>query len=100
MSDTFQFIERGRLLLEQGRVEEAVRQVKNALQQDPDNDDALALMARCQYQQKDFHGGIATLQSAIAIAPENGYYFYLSGSGFWLRLGAKEVRNARVGAHL
>ena len=83
MSDTFQFIERGRLLLEQGRVEEAMRQVKNALQQDPDNDDALALMARCQYQQKDFNGGIATLQSAIAIAPENGYYFYLKAFGYY-----------------
>ena len=42
MNDTFQFIERARLLLEQGRVTEAVQQIKNALQQDPDNDDALS----------------------------------------------------------
>ena len=33
MSDTFQFIERARLLLDQGRVNDAVKQLKNALQQ-------------------------------------------------------------------
>ena len=83
MSDTFQFIERARLLLEQGRVKEAMQQVKNALQEDPDNDDALALMARCQYQQKDFNSGITTLQSAISIDPESGYYFYLLAFGYY-----------------
>lgn len=83
MSDTFQFIERARLLLDQGRVSEAIKQLKNALQQDPDNDDALALYARCQYDQKDFEGGIQTLQRAIAIDPENSYYYYLLGFGYY-----------------
>jgi tetratricopeptide (TPR) repeat protein len=83
MNDTFQFIERARLLLDQGRVNEAMKQLKNALQQDPDNDDALALYARCQYQQKDFNGGIETLQRVIAIDPENSYYYYLIGFGYY-----------------
>ncbi len=83
MSDTFQFIERARLLLEQGRVTDAVQQLRNALQQDPDNDDALALLARCLYQQKDINGGIAAIEKAIAIDPENGYYFYLKAFGYY-----------------
>jgi len=83
MSDTFQFIERARLLLENGRTSEAIQQLKNALQQDPDNDDALALFARCHYIQKEYDAGIATLQKAIAIDPENGYYFYLLAFGYY-----------------
>jgi tetratricopeptide (TPR) repeat protein len=83
MNDTFQFIERARLLLDNGRISEALQQLKNALQQDPDNDDALALFARCQYMQKDYEAGIATLQRAIAIDPENGYYFYLLAFGYY-----------------
>jgi len=83
MSDTFQFIERARLLLDQGRVSEAMKQLNNALQQDPDSDDALALYARCQYDQKNFTGGIETLQRAIAINPENSYFYYLVGFGYY-----------------
>ena len=83
MSDTFQFIERARLLLEQGRVNDAVKQIKNALQQDPDNDMALALYARCQYDQKNFDGGIETLYKAIYIDPENSYYYYLLAFGYY-----------------
>jgi len=83
MSDTFQFIERARLLLEQGRVNDAVKQIKNALQQDPDNDMALALYARCQFDQKNFDGGIETLYKAIYIDPENSYYYYLIAFGYY-----------------
>ena len=83
MSDTFQFIERARLLLEQGRVNDAVKQIKNALQKDPDNDMALALYARCQFDQKDFDGGIETLYKAIYIDPENSYYYYLLAFGYY-----------------
>ena len=83
MSDIFQFIERARLLLEQGRVNDAVKQIKNALHQDPDNDMALALYARCQYDQKDFDGGIETLNKAIYIDPESSYYYYLLAFGYY-----------------
>jgi tetratricopeptide (TPR) repeat protein len=83
MSDTFQFIERARLLLEQGRVNDAVKQIKNALEQDPDNDMALALYARCQFDQKNFDGGIETLYKAIYIDPENSYYYYLIAFGYY-----------------
>lgn len=83
MSDNFQFIERARLLLEQGRTADAIKQVKSALEQDPDDDDALALMARCLYAQKDFDGGIALLKRAIAAEPEHSYYYYLLAFGYY-----------------
>jgi tetratricopeptide (TPR) repeat protein len=83
MSDNFQFIERARLLLEQGRTGDAIKQVKNALEQDPDDDDALALMARCLYAQKDFNGGMDVLKRAIAIDPEHSYYYYLLAFGHY-----------------
>lgn len=83
MNDTFQFIERARLLLDQGRVNDALKQIKNALHQDPDNDMALALYARCQYDQKDFDGGIETLNKAIYIDPESSYYYYLLAFGYY-----------------
>jgi len=83
MSDSYQFIERARLLLEQGRVSDAIKQVKHALEQDPDDDEALALMARCQYSQKDFDAGIDILKRAIAIEPEHSYYYYLLAFGYY-----------------
>lgn len=81
--DASQFIERAGLLLEQGRTADAVKQINIALQQEPDNDRALALFARCQYNQKEFDAGIETLQKAISIDPENSYYFYLLAFGFY-----------------
>lgn len=83
MTETSHFIERARLLLDHGRMEEAMKQLKNALQHDPNNDDALALYARCQFNLKDFDGGINTLQRAMAIDPENSYYYYLLGFGYY-----------------
>ncbi len=83
MIETSPFIERAKLLLDHGRIEEAMRQLKNALEQNPEDDEALALFARCQFSLKEFEGGINTLHAAIAIAPYNSYYHYLLGFGFY-----------------
>lgn len=77
------FIERANLLLRQGRVNDAITQVKNALQQNPDNDEALAMYARCYFDKKEFDEGIKTILRAIAIDPDNPYYFYLLGFAYY-----------------
>lgn len=75
-------LERAMLLLQQGRTIDAVQQLKNVLQQDPNNADALALMARCQFAQKNFDAGIVTMQSVLALEPTS-YHFYLLGFGYY-----------------
>lgn len=77
------YIERANLLLRQGRVNDAITQLKNALQQNPDNDEALALYGRCYFDKKDFEEGIQLILRAIAIDPDNHYYFYLLAFGYY-----------------
>jgi len=76
-------LERANILLRQGRVDEAITQVKNALHQNPDNDEALALYARCFYDKKQFDEGIKITLQAIVIDAGNNYYFYLLAFGFY-----------------
>lgn len=75
-------LERARLLLQQGRITDAVQQLKNVLGQDAENVDALAMMARCQFAQKNFEAGITTMQSVLALEP-GSYHFYLLGFGYY-----------------
>lgn len=77
------YIERANLLLKQGRVNDAISQVKTALQLNPDNDEALAMYARCFFDKKEIDEGINTTLRAIAINPDNHYYFYLLAFGFY-----------------
>jgi tetratricopeptide (TPR) repeat protein len=77
------YIERANLLLRQGRVNDAITQLKNALQQNPDNHEALAMYARCFFDKKEFDEGIKTMQRAIAIDPDNNYYFYLLAFAYY-----------------
>ena len=77
------YIERANLLLKQGRVNDAISQVKTALKLNPDNDEALAMYARCFFDKKEIDEGIKTTLRAIAINPDNHYYFYLLAFGFY-----------------
>ena len=77
------YLERANLLLKQGRINDAITQVKNALQQNPDNDEALAVYARCFYDKKEFDKGIQTTLHAIALDADNHYYFYLLAFGYY-----------------
>ena len=45
--DVTPLLERANLLLEQGRHKDAEKQVMQALQQEPNNDYALSILARC-----------------------------------------------------
>jgi tetratricopeptide (TPR) repeat protein len=83
MSNTTAQLERAELLLEQGRVNDSIREVKNVLQQEPENDEALALYARCLYDKNEFDEGVEVILKAISLDPENSFYFYLLGFGYY-----------------
>ena len=78
-------LERARVLLEQGRDKDAILQLQQVLQQDPQNDFALSLMGRCHYNQKKYDEGISFINQAISIHAEEDYYFYLLAFGHYYK---------------
>jgi tetratricopeptide (TPR) repeat protein len=76
-------ISRAEVLLEQNRAQNAISELKQALQADPDNAYAYALFARCHYRLEQHKEGIEKIQKAIAIQPDESYYFYLRGFGYY-----------------
>lgn len=83
MSDSNMLLERAQLLLDQGRHNDAKRSVSHALELDPENDYALALLARCNYANKQYNEGIIVIRQAIALDPQESFYFYLLGFGLY-----------------
>ena len=75
--ETSVLYDRASLLHQQGRTEDAIRSLKELLQQDPDHADAYGLYARCLFDRQDFDQGLVMLQNAIAIEPNNSYFIYL-----------------------
>jgi tetratricopeptide (TPR) repeat protein len=80
---TEMLLERARLLLDQGRTNDAIKEVKQFLQKDPENDEALSLFARCLYEKNEISEGIEIVLQAIRIDPENSFYFYLLAFGYY-----------------
>jgi tetratricopeptide (TPR) repeat protein len=77
MTNTDLLYERASLLLEQGRVEDAMKEVKQLLRQEPNHSNALALLARCHLSKKEHAEAGRLLKEALAIEPNNSFYFYL-----------------------
>ena len=76
-------LDRTRLLLDQGRTNDAIREVKQFLQEEPENDEALSLYARCLYNKNEISEGIKVTLQAIRLEPENSFYFYLLAFGYY-----------------
>ncbi|MEO5593171.1 MAG: tetratricopeptide repeat protein [Chitinophagaceae bacterium] len=76
-------LDQAKLLLDQGRPKDAEIKIKQFLQQEPDNDYALSLLARCLYDKKQFDEGIEVIQNAIRLDPEESFYFYLHAFGHY-----------------
>ena len=83
MINTGIILEQAQLLLDQGRSKDAEAKIKQALEQDPNNDFALSLLARCYFNSKQYEEGIKTIQRAISLDPEESFYFYLLGYGHY-----------------
>lgn len=92
MVDVRILLERADLLLNQGRYQDAETALKQALNQDPDNDFALSILARCYLNSKRYKEGIETIQRAIALDPENSFYFYLLGFGFYRKDQSRQAK--------
>lgn len=65
-------------LLDQGGLDEAVRQLNAALQQKPDDGTALYLLSQAYAREADYADGKSAAQRAISAAPSNGE------AHFWL----------------
>jgi tetratricopeptide (TPR) repeat protein len=76
-------IQRASLLLEQGRVNDAIRELKTLLQLEPENAQALCLYGRCFFKKKDYEQGMEMIRSALRIHPLSSYCFYLLGFGYY-----------------
>lgn len=83
MLETGVLLERAELLLDQGRHKDAEASIKEALQHEPNNDYALALLGRCYLNSERYKEGITIVQQAIAINPDEDFYFYLLGFGYY-----------------
>lgn len=76
-------LERASLLLEQGRFKDAEKQIRQVLEQDPNNHHALALLARCYMNDGKYDKGIEIINKAISIEPNESFYFYLLGFAYY-----------------
>lgn len=72
-------LERADLLVEQGRYKDAEVMIRKALEQEPENDYALALMGRCFINSGRYSDGANVVKQAISLDPNNSHYFYLLG---------------------
>ena len=81
--DVTALLDRANLLLEQGRHKDAEKQIKQVLEQEPNNDHALSILARCYMNNDEVDKGIEIINKAIAIAPNESFYFYLLGFGYF-----------------
>ena len=80
---TDMLLERAQLLLDQNRYQDAETYIRQALEQDPDNDYTLGLLGRCFVNNRRYEEGIEVIRKAIAIDPNNSFYFYLLGFAFY-----------------
>jgi len=83
MADINTLIERAALLLEQNRYQAAEQEIKKVLAVEPQNDHALAILARCYMNDGQHDKGIETINKAISIEPNESFYFYLLGFGYY-----------------
>jgi len=81
--ETQVMIERASLLLDQRRFKDAEAHIKKVLEQEPENDYALSLLARCYLNNKQHEKGIEVIQQAISIDPNESFYFYLLAFGYY-----------------
>ncbi|WP_153800489.1 tetratricopeptide repeat protein [Foetidibacter luteolus] len=84
-------IARARLLLGQGRLKDAEKEVGYALQQDPNDHEAMLLLAECKIDAKDYDAGISLLQQAILLDPHSDRPYYLLGFAHYQKDNLKEA---------
>ena len=72
-----QHLQRARLLFQQGRIKDAEKEIGYALRENPEDADALMLLAECKIDTKQFDEGLRLLQNAAAYMPYYHRVYYL-----------------------
>jgi tetratricopeptide (TPR) repeat protein len=70
-------LERAQQLLSSGRYNEAEKELKNVLAQDPNHSTALALYAICVAERGEANEALTIIGNAIRNQPDNDYFLYL-----------------------
>lgn len=81
MNEIDPYIQRARLLLEQGRPRDAEKQLAEAARINPDDDIVLSLLGKCKYDLKQYEEGMTLIRRALSRDPQEEYYHYLLGFG-------------------
>jgi tetratricopeptide (TPR) repeat protein len=101
MLDQTLLLQRATLLLEQGRTADAEKTVRQALEQEPEDSEALALLTRCYFAKREFERGIETALQATAADPGNSFNFYLLAFGYYQKEnGAAAIKNLQQAIEL
>jgi tetratricopeptide (TPR) repeat protein len=77
------YLDRGRLLLEQHRYTDAEKELKQALAMEPENDEALSLLARIKMDTGKPAEALTLIEKALSLDPEEDYYLYLKSFAFY-----------------
>lgn len=72
-----QHLQRARLLLGQGRIKDAEKEISYALRENPEDADALMLLAECKIDTKQWDEGLRLLQNAASYMPYYHRIYYL-----------------------
>ncbi|TAD91320.1 MAG: hypothetical protein EAY75_03765 [Bacteroidetes bacterium] len=70
-------LQKARLLLDQGRYKDAERELGQILSHEPNNNDALGLLARLKIDDHQPAKALPLLAQALALNPQEDYYLYL-----------------------
>jgi tetratricopeptide (TPR) repeat protein len=83
MHNANMFVERANLLLQQKRYKDAIKEAGFALQQNPEDEEALCIVAHCKIDLKLYDEAIAILQKCIHLNPNQDYLFYLLAFAYY-----------------
>lgn len=66
---------RADMLFRQGRYQEAEKELKSELAQNPTNHHALALLSSCYSERDEFDKALTTIKQALSISPSQTYFY-------------------------
>ena len=89
------YLERGKILLQQNRVDLAKQEFQKELTNNPNDAYAMGLLALCYSKEKENDKAIQFIEQAIGIDPTNIYLFYLQAN---IYLHANKIPQAKKAA--
>lgn len=89
-------LERGKILLQQNRIEMAKKELRLELSQNPNHAYAMGLLALCHSRSKEIKESIQLVENAIGLEPNNTYLFYLQAH---IYLQANRIEDAKAAAN-